>query len=75
VPGKKLLRQKEDNYGQGNDQKEILLAAAAGFGLWIVVLSQGLAISAPAVTRTQRNQLEVEQQRLPLAAPACTYSG
>jgi hypothetical protein len=43
--------------------------------LWIVVLSQVLAISAPAVAGTRRSQLEVEQQRLPSAAPACSCSG
>jgi hypothetical protein len=43
--------------------------------LWIAVLCQFLAISAPAVTRTRRSQLEVEQQRLTLAAPACPCSG
>jgi hypothetical protein len=42
--------------------------------LWIVVLSQVLTISAPQVTSTRRNQLEVEQQRLSLAAPVCTIS-
>ena len=72
APGKVLLRQKKNAYGEGDDQKKVLLA---GFGLWIAVLCQFLAISAPAVTRTRRSQLEVEQQRLTLAAPACPCSG
>ncbi len=74
MPGKILFRQKKNDYGESYDQKEVLLAAA-GFGLWIAVLWQVLTISAPAVTGTRRSQLEVEQQRLPLAAPACTGSG
>ena len=73
MPGKILLRQQKNNHGEGDDQKEVLLPA--GFGLWIVVLSQVLAISAPAVTGTRRSQLEVEQQRLPSAAPVCSCSG
>ncbi len=59
-----MLRKKKNTHGDGDDQEEVLLAA--GFGLWIAVLCQVLAISAPAVTRTRRSQLEVEQQRLPL---------
>ena len=50
MPGKILLRQKKNDYGESYDQKEVLLAAA-GFGLWIAVLWQVLTISAPAVTK------------------------